>query len=96
MPIGEAWEIKYHSSKIFHGDYFGFKIHGNQDLCETTSSPSTFTTSSTTTTTDSDVVIIDNCDLTNDCDNVGRTAALETTTPFDDVPVPTPAKRIVG
>ena len=95
MPIGEAWEIKYHSSKIFHGDYFGFKIHGNQDLCKTTSS-TTSSPSTSTTTTDIDVVIIDNCDLTNDCDDVGRTAALETTTPFDDVPVPTPAKRIVG
>jgi len=94
MPLGDAWELKYHSSSTFHGDYFGFKIKGTQEPCPTSSTPSTTTSSD-------DVVIVDNCSLTDTCDEdgEGRTVALETTTAMtddDEVNIPTPSKRVAG
>ena len=94
MPLGDAWELKYHSSSSFHGDYFGFKIEGTQEPCPTSTTPSTTTSSD-------DVVIVDNCSLTDTCDEdgEGRTVALETTTAMtddDEVNIPTPSKRVAG
>ena len=100
LPIEEAWEIKYHASNIFHGDYFGFKIQGRQIPCPTsTSSPTTIRTAATLSTTEVDAVVVENCELTGTCDEgEGRTIPLETTTPAfeEEENIPTPSKRIVG
>ena len=104
LPYGEAWELKYQAGSRYHGDYFGFNIQAVQNLC--TTSTSTTTTSSTTsssstipmTTSDDEVVIIDNCELSGDCETGGgRTVALETTTALPEIEeVPTPGRRIAG
>ena len=79
LPLEDAWELRYHSSNSFHGDYFGFKIIGEQKPC-TTSTTSTTTTATTTTTTVAptspavssttadDVIIVDNCSLSGTCE----------------------------
>ena len=101
LPYGEAWELKYQAGTRYHGDYFGFRIQAVQNLCTTISTTTRSTTRRTTTsmtTTDDEVVIIDNCEVSGDCESGGgRTLALETTTALPDIEeVPTPGRRIAG
>ena len=97
LPYGEAWELKYQAGSRYHGDYFGFRIQAVQNLC-TTTTRSTSTTN-TTRRTDDEVVVIDNCELSGDCEEGGgRTLALETTTFIPDYyeEPPFPDRRIAG
>ena len=96
LPIGKTWEIKYQSSSTYHGDYFGFRIQAVQTLCPTTPGPWVWPSTEATTIED-DVIIIDNCEVTGDCEEEGggRTLALETTTQLIEE-LPTPGRRIAG
>ena len=108
LPLEDAWELRYHSSNLFHGDYFGFKIIGEQKPC-TTSTTSTTTTTTTTvastssavsSTTADDVIIVDNCSLSGTCEEEeeegGRRAPLEVETTTETENIPTPSRRMAG
>ena len=108
LPLEDAWELRYHSSNSFHGDYFGFKIIGEQKPCTTSATSTTNTTtvastsSAVSSTTADDVIIVDNCSLSGTCEEEeeegggGRRAPLEVETTTETENIPTPSRRMAG